>query len=37
MPQLFRLKSDRNEEITHTNYVIPRRVQGTFFYYDMNL
>ena len=37
MPHLFKLKSGRNAEISHTNHILPRRFQGEFWYYDMDL
>ena len=35
-PHPFRLKSDQNAKISHTYHILPRRLQGVFWYYDMN-
>ena len=37
VPHHFRLKNGQNAEISHTNHILPRRFQGAFLYYDMEL
>ena len=36
-PHPFRMESDENADISHTNHILPRRFQGAFLYYEMDL